>query len=89
MQNSLEASLIIRSFKVEEDMPHFIRLCTEIEAVDQAGTDTSETALQAELAWRGHDPEKDRWVVETANQPDVFLGYAAAFNPIPERYTVS
>jgi GNAT superfamily N-acetyltransferase len=70
-------------------MPRFIRLRTEIEAVDQAGADTSETALRAELAWLGHDSEKDRWVVETANQPDIFLGYAAAFNPIPERYTVS
>jgi ribosomal protein S18 acetylase RimI-like enzyme len=85
----LENPPIIRLFKVEEDLPRFIRLRREIEAIDQAGTDTSETALRAELAWRGHDPEKDRWVVETANQPDIFLGYAAAFNPIPERYTVS
>jgi len=82
-------SFHIRAFKPEEDIPSLVNLRAEIEAVDQVGTNTSEAAVQAQMKWRGHDPSRDRWVVETTEAPGRFLGHAWIFAQSPTRSILS
>jgi mycothiol synthase len=56
--------LIIRSFSPDQDIPRVLSLYSAVEAVDHAAIDVSEQALQVQLNLPGHDPLKDRWVVE-------------------------
>ncbi|MEM7112803.1 MAG: GNAT family N-acetyltransferase [Chloroflexota bacterium] len=78
----------LRLFNSETDIPRLVELRTAIEAADQTGTDTSEEALQAQLNWAGHDPNKDRWVIEDAGQNN-FIGHSWMFAQSPQRAIVS
>jgi mycothiol synthase len=56
--------LLIRSFSPDKDIPDLLSLYKSVEAVDQSGLEINEQTLQAQLELPGHDPLKDRWVVE-------------------------
>ncbi len=61
--------LVFRTFSPQQDIPRILSLYTEVEAADRMGSDTSEQALHMQLATPGHDPEKDRWLVEAPGDP--------------------
>jgi ribosomal protein S18 acetylase RimI-like enzyme len=82
-------SFRIRSFDPEKDIPGLVTLRTEIEAVDQVGTNTSEAAVRAQMKWRGHDPARDRWVAFSPDAVERFLGHAWIFAQSPKRSILS
>jgi len=88
-QSSLYPQFRIRLFNPERDIPGLVILRTEIEAVDQVGTNTSEAAVQAQMKWLGHDPVKDRWVAESPGAPDKFIGHAWIFAQSSKRSVLS
>jgi len=67
--------LLIRSFSPDQDIPRLLSLYTAVEAVDHDGLEMSEQALRAQLTVPGHDPLKDRCMVEA---PDVSLSLIAS-----------
>jgi mycothiol synthase len=71
------APLPFRRFQPTVDLARQSRLYAAIEAVDQDGEDTSETALRETLTWPGHDPLLDRWVVAAPDDPDTLIGFAS------------
>jgi GNAT superfamily N-acetyltransferase len=82
-------SFLIRTFNPEEDIPRLVTLRTDIEAVDQVGTNTSEAAVRAQMKWLGHDPRQDRWVAEAAEEQGRFIGHAWTFSQSPKRSILS
>lgn len=79
----------IRPFNPELDILGLVTLRAEIETVDQVGTNTSEAAVQAQMKWLGHDPAKDRWVAESSDPSDKFVGHAWIFAQSPKRSILS
>jgi hypothetical protein len=67
--------MVIRSFSPEQDIPKLSSLYSAVKAVDHDDNEISEQALRAQLNLPGHDPLKDRWVVEA---PDVSLSLIAS-----------
>ncbi len=67
---------ILRAFSPAEDIPGVLSLYAEVEAVDHAGMEISEQALRSQLEFSGHDPLKDRWVVEARGDPACLVGSA-------------
>jgi mycothiol synthase len=59
--------LLIRSYSPDKDIPQLSSLYSAVEAFDHDGNEINEQALRAQLDLPGHDPLKDRWVVETLN----------------------
>ena len=86
--NSVEEQFGIRLFRREGDVAGFVRLRAEIEAFDQAGNDISQAAAISTLNWPGHDPERDRWVVEMPGEAGRLVGHAWARAQSPERTIV-
>ncbi len=75
-----------RRFQPTVDLARQTRLYAAIEAVDQDGEDTSETALRETLTWPGHDPLLDRWVVAAPDDPDTLIAFAGLWKgPANER----
>jgi len=72
----IEEQYVIRLFRQSQDIIATVRLRIDIEAVDQAGNNLDETAFIETLNRRGHDPEKDRWVVESPDNATVLIGHA-------------
>ncbi len=68
--------LLIRSFFPDQDIPRLLSLYSVVEAVDHAGTALSEMDLLDELRLPGHDPLKDRWVVDDPDNPSTMIGVA-------------
>ncbi|NJN44831.1 MAG: GNAT family N-acetyltransferase [Anaerolineae bacterium] len=56
-----------------------------IERVDQDKRGVTEDALRAQLEWHGHDPERDRWVIEHPTTPREFVAHAWVFQQTSER----
>lgn len=70
----------IRPFRLASDVQPMLQLLEAIEEIDQLEQEISESALRAEFEWHGHEPELDRWIVESAEDKDAFLGYAWTFS---------
>lgn len=75
-ESSIKDRFTIRLFDQDEDLLRLVHLRSEIEATDQAGNDPSEAAVRASMNWPGHDPTRDRWVVEAPGNPESLIGYA-------------
>jgi GNAT superfamily N-acetyltransferase len=88
-QPDSQLKLCVRLFNPEFDIPSLVTLRTEIEAVDQVGTNTSEAAVQSQMKWLGHDPSKDRWVAVSPDVPEKFIGHAWIFAQSPQRSILS
>jgi mycothiol synthase len=61
--------LIIRTFLPHQDIPRLLSLYHAVNAIDQDGTEISEQFLRSQLELPGHDPLKDRWVIEHPDDP--------------------
>jgi mycothiol synthase len=68
--------LTIRSFSPDQDIPRILSLRAAVEAIDQDGIEVSETALRSQLNLPGHDPSRDRWVIEAPGDPSTLIAYA-------------
>ncbi len=77
--------LFIRSFSPNQDIPRLLDLYNAVEAVDQIGNVISEQALRDQLGSPGHDPLRDRWVVESPDEPSKLIG-SALVKVIPETH---
>jgi mycothiol synthase len=71
-----EPRFIVRGLEFEEDLSRLIRLVQEVEATDQTGEDVSAEAIQSFLNVPGHDPLKDRWIVENPDDPDGLIAHS-------------
>ena len=80
--------LLYRSFSPAQDIPLLLSLYVDIEAADHAGLETSEQDLRHQLELSGHDPLKDRWVVEAPGDP-VSLVASALIRVAPGTQTAS
>jgi mycothiol synthase len=67
--------VLIRTFSPDKDIPELLTLYNAVEAVDHDGYEINEQVLQAQLNLPGHDPLKDRWVVDA---PDGSLSLIAS-----------
>lgn len=67
---------VIRSFLPDQDITALLSLYSAIEAADHPGMDLSEQALRKQLEVPGHDPQKDRWVVNAPDSPATLLASA-------------
>lgn len=67
-------------------MPRLARLLTEIEAVDGEGEESSEEAVRATMTWPGHDPTRDRWVVEEPGQPGRLIAHSLVWKGFQETH---
>jgi mycothiol synthase len=65
-----------RAFSPDTDIPRLLVLLAEVEAADQEGNETNEEELRLMIAWVGHDPARDRVVVEQPDNPDRLIGHA-------------
>ncbi|GEM_PF-492620 len=66
-----------RRFQPSLDVERLARLFTAIEAVDHDDEHSDVEALRQQLAWPGHDPLLDRWVVEETENADALIGFAS------------
>lgn len=78
-------SLVLRPLNPDTDVPNLVQLLNEIEAIDQSGTNTSEAALRNQFNWPGHDPEKDRLVIEALNKEGCLIAHGWTFAQSPQR----
>jgi mycothiol synthase len=74
MQN--EQQLVIRSFLTDQDIPRLLALFAAVEATDNTGNLVTEQSFRQQLESPGHDPLKDRWVVEAPGNPSELIGSA-------------
>jgi len=79
VDGSRGAAVAVRGVRPEDDPPRLAALLAEVEAVDGGGEDTSEHAVRETMAWPGHDPQRDRWVVEEAGRPDHLIAHSLAW----------
>ena len=68
--------LHFRSFSRAQDIPRLLALYSVVEAADHNGMQASEQDLRKQLDLPGHDPLKDRWVVELPGDPDSLVASA-------------
>ena len=79
---------VIRLFRREKDLAGLVQLRIDNEACDHAGNDLTESAVIGTLNWLGHDPEKDRWVIEALENPARLIGHAWARVQSQERTVI-
>jgi mycothiol synthase len=88
MNDTLKTMHSTRLFQKNRDLAGLVHLRWEIEEFDHAGNDVNESALIETLNWPGHDPHKDRWVIEKPGEPGELLGHAWVRAQSPERTVV-
>lgn len=69
------SSFRVRNFQPATDISQLLSLLNDAEAIDHSGEDISEITVLAQL--EAHDPQKDRWVIEVSDEPDVLIGHGA------------
>lgn len=77
--------LQVRLLNPKHDFGGLVQLITEIETIDQVGSNTSEAGLRAQFAWPNHDPSQDRWVIESPDQSGRLIGHSWRFAQSPQR----
>jgi mycothiol synthase len=87
MSDITAGPFVFRHYSPEtsQDFHLLVRLLQAVENQDQDGEDVSEAALLATLKWRGHDPQKDRWLAFHPGRLDEAIGYAIIFTQSPQR----
>ncbi len=71
-----EVGVTSRPVRPEEDTPRLAALLAAVAAVDGEDEDASEEAVRETMAWPGHDPRRDRWVVEEPGRPDRLIAHS-------------
>ncbi len=82
---TLTPELHVRTLDPEQDFSALLQLLSEVEKIDQAGSNSSEAGLRAQFAWPNHDPSQDRWVIESPDQPGALIGHSWRFAQSPQR----
>lgn len=74
--------LSIRPFSPEGDLLKLLNLVSSVEAIDQEGAEISEQALQDQLNLPGHEPTRDRWVIDAPGDTGALIAAALVWlNP--------
>ncbi len=68
--------LPIVPFAFEQDISRILSLRAAAESVDQEGMEISEQALLAQVRLPGHDPLKDRWIINSPNDASMLVASA-------------
>jgi mycothiol synthase len=68
--------LLIRPFKPKADIPALISLHHAVNASDLDGNEVDEQSLRLQLSLPGHDPLKDRWVIDHPKDPSSLIASA-------------
>jgi mycothiol synthase len=71
-----ENQLTIRSFSSKADIPRLLSLYQVINASDPDGVKVDEQVLRTQLNLLGHDPLKDRWVIDHPEDPSSLIATA-------------
>ena len=81
---------ILRNYVTDTDADLFrlLRLYNEVEAHERDPYPSTEADLRAQLNWSGHDPARDRWVVESPDDPDRLIGYGRVFAQSSQRTVI-
>ncbi len=66
----------ISPFSIERDIPRLLSLYRAVEASDQEGRQISEEELRAQLDLPGHDPTRDRWILNNPAKPNEMIASA-------------
>lgn len=69
-------ALILRNLDPEQDLAALVDLWQTAEARDHSGFNMDEETLRSRLNLPGHDPRRERWVVQHPEQPAALIGYA-------------
>jgi mycothiol synthase len=77
--------LVFRSFSSPQDIARILTLAAQVEAADHTGVKLNEQVLHQQLTTPGHNPPKDRWVVENPGDPDCLVA-SALVKAIPETH---
>jgi mycothiol synthase len=70
------AQMEYRSFSPNHDIPRLLSLYAAVENVDQEGYEVNEDILRHQMTIPGHDPLKDRWVVDEPGESSFMIGSA-------------
>lgn len=68
--------LIVRSFSPDQDIPRLLSLYHAVNEADQGGKELNEQSLRSQLELPGSDPRKDRWVIDSPDEPESLLASA-------------
>ncbi|MGI8587044.1 MAG: GNAT family N-acetyltransferase [Chloroflexia bacterium] len=74
-QKSIDGQFVVRPFDAETDVPRCVRLFAEVDAVDRVDKSITEQEFSERLGEPGHDPARDRLVVEDPNDPDHLIAH--------------
>jgi mycothiol synthase len=76
MKNMDQNQLMIRPFSSEPDLPRLLALYQAVSASDPDGSEVDEQSLRSQLSLPGHDPFKDRWVIDHPQDPSSLIASA-------------
>ena len=78
---ALPTGITVRPFRIDTDVPPLLQLLTEVEAIDNSGELLSKEQVQSlPYRYRRHDPETDRWVIETSLKTQTHLSLTRRFS---------
>lgn len=78
-------SYVIRSFDPSSDVLCLLRFFNAQERLDGDPNPSTEDHVRSQMNWRGHDPARDRWVIEHPDDPHSITGHAWIFTQTPHR----
>jgi mycothiol synthase len=88
VNHPIEHQYAFRQFIQERDLAGLVQLRIDVEKFDHEGNDVSEAAVAETLNWPGHDPQKDRWIIEKPGGHGELVGHAWARAQSPERTVI-
>lgn len=70
---------VIRQFDPAADVARLLRFFNALEALEGDPNPSTEAHVRSQMIWRGHDPARDRWVIEHPRDPASIIGHAWIF----------
>lgn len=75
----------IRQFDPSTDILRLLHFFNALKALKGDPNPLTEAHVQSQMEWRGHDPAKDRWVIEHPDNPKTIIGHAWIFTQTSKR----
>ena len=76
---------MIRQFDPSSDILRLLRFFNSLEALEGDPIPSTEAHVRSQMNWRGHDPARDRWVIEHPDDPAAIIGHAWIFAQTSKR----
>ncbi|MBV7327511.1 GNAT family N-acetyltransferase [Chloroflexi bacterium TSY] len=77
---------MIRQFNPKTDIPPYLQLRDLISAADGTNRTFTEEDVHQEISEPNQNPEEDRWIAVSSEEPQIFQGYSHGYHTVPERY---